>query len=391
MPPDRRPPGPVARDEKESGPIMKSRLTTVVVIASFLAAAPIVAHAQLRGLLKKKADEIIKGKPAPSEPAAAPDAPTPAEPAKPGAPPAPAARAEAKAPADPLDLSELNLQSKANQVLRGELRVRPSGDWEQLPYISSKTVAAARALDEPARIAFVENVGAAFKTLVTSDAFATAHAAYIKAQYGAVDHGIAGLANPDELQRKGDFAAYGAIMQRQSAVAVVDLMDRMPPDQIQASIAEELKDWSRYADDAKRRDRAKYQRMVKDAQALQALGTSDPEKLRRGFAVLRSIDQDGPATEEALYALHTRVVQEKEQVAFDEHNLKAVLRKQLTAFAALVPTVDFDAATTQKGSKLVFVKPAYETKGAVWKACFRAGKGASTAALRVAQSWLKEL
>jgi len=77
--------------------------------------------------------------------------------------------------------------------------------------------------------------------------------------------------------------------------------------------------------------------------------------------------------------------------AKDDHNLKAVLKKQLTAFVALVPTVDFAAATAHKGGTTRFVKPAYESKGAVWKACFRAGKGPAMAALQIAQAWLKEL
>ena len=67
------------------------------------------------------------------------------------------------------------------------------------------------------------------------------------------------------------------------------------------------------------------------------------------------------------------------------------LRHPVQTFATLVPTVDFAAATTQKGGSTVFTNPAYEKKGAVWKACFRAGKAPSQAALAFAQAWLKEL
>ena len=86
-----------------------------------------------------------------------------------------------------------------------------------------------------------------------------------------------------------------------------------------------------------------------------------------------------------------RSKQEKEQLAFDKYNLKAVLKLQLSTFVAVVPTVDFAAATTPKNGTTVFVSPAFEKKGVVWKACFRAGKGASMAALAIAQGWLKEL
>jgi hypothetical protein len=156
-------------------------------------------------------------------------------------------------------------------------------------------------------------------------------------------------------------------------------------------LAGEMRGWTRRADDVKRKDRAKFQKMVKDAQALQALGTSDVQKLRRGMAVLYSMDRDGPDTEQALYALRDRVKAESEQIAWNQHNLKAALRTQLTAFVALVPTVDFAAATKEEDGMVRFVNPAHERKGQVWKACFRAGKPVSMRAMEMAQAWLKEL
>lgn len=371
-------------------PLMKSRIAFGLVIVSFLA-APIGGHAQLRSLLKKKAADIIKGKPAAPAPVdegkKSEPTPTPTPTSGATAP----AKAEPKVQVSPLETSELNLPSKANQTLRGEMPVQSSGDWEGLPYISQKTVAAAKALGEPARVAFVENVGAAFKTLVMSDTFAKAHGDYIKQEHKAVDHGIKGLVSEEELQRRNNIPAWRAAMQRESAVAIVDTVETMSPDQIQTRLADDMKGWSRRAADVKRKDRAKYEKFVRDGQALVQLGTSDPQKLRRGYAVLRSVDDDGPDTEEALYALREKVTLEKEQTAWDDHNLKAVLKKQLTAFVALVPTVDFAAATADKGGMTRFVKPAYESKGAVWKACFRAGKGPTMAALQIAQAWLKEL
>jgi hypothetical protein len=156
-------------------------------------------------------------------------------------------------------------------------------------------------------------------------------------------------------------------------------------------LSQNLESWTRNAENVKRKDRAKYQKMVQDAKALQSLGASDLQKLRRGVAVLYSMDQGGPDTEQALYALRDRAKAESEQLAWDQYNLKTVLRKQLTAFVALVPTVDFAAATKEEDGKVLFVKPAYEGKGQVWKACFRAGKPVSTRAMEMARAWLKEL
>lgn len=127
------------------------------------------------------------------------------------------------------------------------------------------------------------------------------------------------------------------------------------------------------------------------SQALQALGASDLQELRRGVAVLYSMDRGGPDTEQALYALRDRAEAESEQLAWDQYNLKTVLRTQLTAFVALVPTVDFAAATKEADGRVRFVNPAHEKKGQVWKACFRSGKPVSMRAMEMAQAWLREL
>ena len=134
---------------------MKSRVAFGLIILSILA-APIGVHAQLRGLLKKKADEVLKGKPAPAEPAA-PAAPAPSSPSAPSLPAGtPSARADAKPQADPLDSDGLDLKMAADRTLRGDGLFPERGDWDQLPYIARKTITAAKALDEPARVAFVE-------------------------------------------------------------------------------------------------------------------------------------------------------------------------------------------------------------------------------------------
>ena len=378
---------------------MRIRAPHLCVLVLLLT-APALVHAQFGGLIKKKAAEALKGKPTPPAPAPAPTpAPGTASKGEPVAPaagstseptaPAPASKSEPKAPASPLDISESDLTDKANQVMR-EL-FPESGDWERLPYIRQSVVAAAKALDEPARLAFVEKVGGAFKTLVMSDAFAKAHAASIKQQHNAVDHGLTGLVSTEELLKRKNFAAIEARNKGGSAAAIVDNMESENAKTLQLLISQNLESWTRNAENVKRKDRAKYQKMVRDAQALQALGTADLPKLRRGVAVLYSMDQDGPETEEALYALRDRARAEREQLEWDEYNLKAVLRKQLTAFVALVPTVDFAAATKDEEGMVRFVKPAHEKKGQVWKACFRAGKTISMSAMEMAQAWLKEL
>jgi hypothetical protein len=364
-----------------------------------LLTAPALVHAQFGGLIKKKAAEALKGKPVPPAPKPGPATVSTSDPKAPEAgattePKAPAAAStsEPKAPASPLDISESDLTDKANQVMR-DLYPDPDrgGDWDRLPYLRQATVAAAKALDEPARLAFVEKVGGAFKTLVMSDAFAKAHADAIKQEHKAVDHGIKGLVSTEELLKRQDLAAFEARSDGESAAAIVESMQREDAKTLQLLISQNLESWTRNAENVKRKDRAKYQKMVRDAQALQALGTSDVEKLRRGVAVLYSMDRDGPDSEQALYALSDRAKAEREQLAWDQYNLKTVLKQQLTAFVALVPTVDFAAATKEADGRVRFVNSAHEKKGQVWKACFRAGKAVSMSAMQMAQAWLKEL
>jgi hypothetical protein len=107
--------------------------------------------------------------------------------------------------------------------------------------------------------------------------------------------------------------------------------------------------------------------------------------------VIKSIDEDGPDTEDAVYAVHARFKQEQEQAAYDTHSLKGQLKQQLTTFVAIASKVNFNAPTVQKNKKTTFVNPADEKQGAIWKACFRAGQPSTAAALKLAKAWLAEL
>ena len=104
-----------------------------------------------------------------------------------------------------------------------------------------------------------------------------------------------------------------------------------------------------------------------------------------------SIDQDGPDNADTLYAMAKRATEEKEQLAWDEHNLNGQLKRQLTTFVAVASKVNFNAPTVEKNKKTLFVNPADEKQGALWKACFRAGEAPTAAALKLARAWLAEL
>ncbi|MGE0463121.1 MAG: hypothetical protein AB7Q16_17285 [Vicinamibacterales bacterium] len=353
-------------------------------------------EAQLGGLLRKKAGEVLGKKPPAPAPAPAPEpapgedapSPTPATPG--GADTRDTSPARGRDAASPLDVSELPVRQSADQVLRDRVRARESGDWDQLPFIPPAAVAAAYALGESAQVALVETVGAAVKSTVMSAAFMAEHDEYIKREHKAVNHGLTGVVTMEEAVKRNDMKALEAIQLRQTLAAQIELSRSVPADYLKTQFDEELADWKKQAANTGRRDRAKYQKLVAAAQPLEGLAPGD-EKFRRGYAVLKSIENDGPDEEAAVFALYDREKQEQEQIAYDQHNLKGQLQRNLTAFVAIASKVNFGAQTVEKNGKTLFVNPADERQGAIWKACFRAGEAPTAAAIKLARAWLAEL
>ena len=368
-----------------------------LIVALALLTTSTVLDAQIGGLLKKKAGEVLTKKPDPPPatapaPATKPGAPAPATPAATPArtDAAPAAAAEKKAAVSPLDVSVLPLHQSAVAVLRGHDEPRANGDWNYLPSIPAAATAAAYALSESAQAAFVETVGAALKTLVMSAGFQAEHEASIKSEHQAVDHGLKGVIGFEEAMKKNDLKAIEAIQLRQVVAMGVEQVRIVPPEALKQSLTSEMADWNKRAADPKNSERAKYQKLVAKGKTLEPLPAKD-EKFLMGYAVLKSIDNDGPDTEEAVLAIHRRVQDEKEQAAWDEHNLRGQLKRNLTAFVAVASKVNFKAPTVEKSGKTMFVNAADEKQGAMWKACFRAGEAPTAAALKLAKAWLLEL
>ena len=375
---------------------MKRQVALGLALAMLVTSTAV--EAQMGGLLRRKAAEALKKK---AEPAPAPETPAapPSTPVDPGeeptaTPPAPATpeatTPEATDAASALETSALPVRQSAVQVLRGRINVREGGDWDQLPFIPPLAAAAAYALDESAQVMLVETVGAALKAAVMSAPFRAEHDAYVTGEHQGVDHGLKGVVGIEEAMAKNDMTALEAIQTRQAVAMNVDMVSKMPGDFLKSELSSELTRWKARAADANQPNRAKYQKLVAQGTPLEALDPTG-ERFLRGYAVLKSIDNDGPDTEEAVFALHQRVNQEREQVAYDRHNLSAQLRQQLTAFIAIASKVNFAAPTVEKDETTVFVNPADEQQGALWKACFRAGAAPTAAAVALARGWLAEL
>lgn len=370
---------------------MTRHVGLIVVFALLTASTGL--DAQLGGLLKKKAAEALKKKPDPPPTAApAPAAETPPPATPPAAPvrTAAAPAAEKKAAVSPLDVSVLPVRQSAIEVLRGDDGPRDNGDWNQLPSIPAAATAAAYALSDSAQVTLVETVGAALKTFVMSAAFQAEHQASIKSEHQAVDHGLKGVVGFAEALKKNDLKSIEAIQLREVVAMGVDQVRTVPPEFLKQALADDLSGWKKHAANVKLRDRAKYQKLVARAEALDALPAKD-ERFLMAYAVIKSVDNEGPDTEEAVLAIHKRVHAEKEQAAWDSHNLKGRLKQNLTAFVTIASKVNFNAPTVEKSGKTMFVNAADERQGAMWKACFRAGEAPTAAALKLAKAWLLEL
>jgi hypothetical protein len=227
-----------------------------------------------------------------------------------------------------------------------------------------------------------------------SPAFQSAYDAYIAKEYEAVNHGLKVKSGEQMMQQigtKAGNAEFELKMKRDMAAVYVQMAMELKIEDLKMMFDASLTEWTESANKAKGSDRAKYTSLVSKAQSIKGLSTSDPDKFRRGYAVLRSAEADGLDTEEALFGAQASSKNESEQVMWDKHNLRGRLKRVLTQIVAEAPTVDYAAQTVVKNRTDVFVNPAYEKKSVTWKAMYRAGKGPSTAGLEIARAWLKEL
>lgn len=72
-------------------------------------------------------------------------------------------------------------------------------------------------------------------------------------------------------------------------------------------------------------------------------------------------------------------------------DVKEIIRKRLQRYLDIASTVDFNAALVEKNHKMIFVKPAYESKPSDWKMIFRAGREIYDVTKPFVQQWLNEL
>lgn len=246
--------------------------------------------------------------------------------------------------------------------------------------IGRPAVEKVKAMSPEARAAVVAEGLKAAKALVSTPAFAQAHEAYLSKDLNAVNHGI--VAKTDIVKKIEADPTAG--MKDIMAVAAVQMGEGLRKMDNKMALKMMLDMDMQNADAA----------LKKIAPLLDA---NLPE-FRKQYSLWKSGQMGGPKTEEAYQAalntgttMNAQEQKVKQQRAWDENNLKAVLRKRLDEFIATAATVDFAAATRQDGGTTRFVNPAYERKSAEWKLMYRAGRAPVQTALEFARAWRKEL
>lgn len=254
-----------------------------------------------------------------------------------------------------------------------------------LPRLSTPAKAAAMAMTEQQRAATVREIGGFIKTLVMSTAFQEAHAAQIKKSHYAVNHGFKEPVVTDPM---------AAGMQAMAAQMAM-MFRTFPIEALKEAFAQDQETWNENAKSDDPEERAQAQKMLARGKQIAPLLQSNAEQFKQAYSLLKSEEMKGPATEAELQAATSQSENTQkmrtEQAAWDQYNLKVVLKKKLTALAAEASSVDFTAQLKDEAGRKVFVNPAHERRSYMWKAMYRAGKAPTAAVLEITNAWLKEL
>ncbi len=239
------------------------------------------------------------------------------------------------------------------------------------------------------RVALTKELFAFVKSTVSAPAFEKTYDVWIRERYSAVNHGLK-VDQQAEMQKLQKAAESGEMMSQIGAQMAASFQ-AMPMESLQILFPEDLRKWQRSRD-------PKEKKLGERAAAIEPLMKSNPAEFKKQYALLKSIEMGGPDTMAGVQAGATAAQKTQadqkamqEQRNYDEHRLKAQLKKRLTDIIALARTVDFNAQTTTKAGRIVFVNPAYESKPRAWKQLYRIGREPVQAGIAAAESWLKEL
>ncbi len=297
-------------------------------------------------------------------------------------------------------LAQLKLNRETfERLITGYVNESVNQDHVAMPSYGAAVKDSLLAMNDAGRTTIVKELGLAAKAFVMSPAFQTSYEAYINKAYRAVNHGItitSATSKMEAAMKKGDYAAAETASEnmmrdsyRQGVIQRLPSLANYDKSTIEmmADTDAGMVDISDPKTAAEKAAVAKAKVMLGEAKKLAGTDIAKArETYKAALMTAAGLKDEADAKSSAEEANR-----KEEQLRYNDMVLKPRLKKKLLAFAAIVKTVDFKAATAPKNNKQVFVNPAYERKDALWKMLYRLGPGGANAAAQVAQQWATEL
>jgi hypothetical protein len=149
---------------------------------------------------------------------------------------------------------------------------------------------------------------------------------------------------------------------------------------LEAKLAETRAEQDTASESQKARLNGDIIRLEKTLKELQAMSPKQDSMMNQMFTNMR---------DEALNDYNHQIEFWKQRYP---ENGKLFVKARLDEYLALAASVDFSAQLKPgPNGVLVFVEDEYENKNYQWKLCYRAGREANNAAIKIVREWLREL
>lgn len=259
---------------------------------------------------------------------------------------------------------------------------------DQPVYIPYKTRQLARQIPAGSRAAAVQALGQVVRAYAESAAFKTKYQDQLKQEYQISD---------GATQRAQEGNTQAAM--RQQVAAATAAYSQMPTSALTMLLQSQIEGAREMLASAESAEKAELTKNLAQWGRLQALSKTKPEEFRKQYVanLSQTLNQqlDAEIDRHSGDAARAKAEAQEYEKRLAEYkaasDVNKLLKQRLQAFIALTRSIDFDAPLTKRGSHMVFVNPAYESKPAHWKQLYRLGKEPVSTAQSIAQEWLAQL
>lgn len=298
-----------------------------------------------------------------------------------------------QAAAEKIGITAKELEGMMQSVLAG-------ADPSPTPGVPKRYVEAYKALPDTEKTTAVKELIGAAKGILLSPAFLASQDKSIWSQYGGKDHQLK-LPSRAEADRQLNIQLTGKKITRQqyeqeqmklrAAGAANDVYRNPYADSLRSRLEGDVRglEYMAKQGDHPAAGKPGAAMVLEKAKAVLAIpkAKENEEEFRKAYAILASFREGGPGDEAAVMEL----VKQEQQRIYDEFSPKGKIRKGLAEFVTNAAKVNFKAATTPKGNKMVFTDPVMERAPMQIKFLYRLGQGPTLAAVEAARQILKEL